>query len=76
MEDGEEELVQTRKRRFTKGEVLEMLKQKEQDLEKVVDEICEELVPFDTNDDEEMLLRDRLDRMAKCCYLMKVGQHT
>ena len=65
MEDGEEELVPTRKRRFTKGEVLELLKQKEQDLEKVVDEICEVLAPFDTNDDEEMLVRDRLERMAR-----------
>ena len=65
MEDGEAELVPTRKRRFTKGEALELLKEKEQDFEKVVGEICKELAPFDVSDEEEMMVRDRLERMAK-----------
>ena len=47
-----EGLASTRKRKFTKGEVLELLKERGNDLEKVVEEICEELVPFDVNDDE------------------------
>ena len=46
-----EGLASTRKRKFTKGEVLELLKERGNDLEKVVEEICEELVPFDVNDD-------------------------
>ena len=43
-------LAPTRKRKFTKGEVLKLLKERGNDLEKVVGEICEELVPFDVND--------------------------
>ena len=35
------EEVETRKRKFTKGEVLELLKERGNDLEKVVEEICE-----------------------------------
>ena len=60
-----EGLAPTRKRKFTKGEVLELLKERGNDLEKVAEEICEELVPFDVNDDEERLVRDRLERMAR-----------
>ena len=36
-----EGLAPTRKRKFTKGEVLELLKERGNDLEKVVEEICE-----------------------------------
>ena len=46
MEDGEAEPAPTRKRKFSKREVLALLKEKEGDLEKVVGEIYEELVPF------------------------------
>ena len=42
MEDGDAELAPTRKRKFSKREVLELLKEKEGDLEKVVG--CDELV--------------------------------
>ena len=64
MEDVEV-LAPSRKRKFTKKEVLELLKERGNDLEKVAEEICEELVPFDVNDDEERLVGDRLERMAK-----------
>ena len=64
-------LAPTRKRKFTKGEVLKLLKERGNDLEKVVGEICEELVPFDVNDDEERLVRDRLERMAKAATTLE-----
>ena len=64
MEDGEAELAPTRKRKFSKREVLALLKEKEGDLEKVVGEICEELVPFDVTIEEELQVNDRLERMA------------
>ena len=66
-----EGLAPTRKRKFTKGEVLELLKERGNDLEKVVEEICEELVPFDVNDDEERLVRDRLERMERAAITLE-----
>ena len=60
MEDGDPELAPIRKRKFSKREVLALLKEKEGDLEKVVGEICEELVPFDVTIEEELLVNDRL----------------
>ena len=66
-----EGLAPTRKRKFTKGEVLELLKERGKDLEKVVEEICEELVPFDVNDDEERLVKDRLERMARAAITLE-----
>ena len=65
MEDCDPELAPTRKRKFSKREVLALLKEKENDLEKVVGEICEELVPFDVTIEEELQVYDRLERMAK-----------
>ena len=65
MEDGDPELAPTRKRKFSKREVLALLKERENDLEKVAGEICEELVPFDATIEEELLVNDRLERMAK-----------
>ena len=40
MEDGDPELAPTRKRKFSKREVLALLKERENDLEKVAGEIC------------------------------------
>ena len=54
-----------RKRKFSKREVLALLTEKENDLEKVAGEICEELVPFDVTIEEELQVNDRLERMAK-----------
>ena len=60
-----EVVAPTRKRKFSKREVLELMREKENDLEKVAGEICEELVPFDVTIEEELLVNDRLERMAK-----------
>ena len=71
MEDGDAELAPTRKRKFSKREVLALLKEKEGDLEKVVGEICDELVPFDVTNEEELQVNDRLERMANAALTLE-----
>ena len=76
MEDGDAELAPTRKRKFSKREVLELLKEKEGDLEKVVGEICDELVPFDVTNEEELQVNDRLERMANAASVHRIMCHS
>ena len=52
-----------RKKFFTKGEIIEKLAEQEQDVSQVVDNILEELAPFDIHDDIELHVMDRINRL-------------
>ena len=43
-----------RRRHFSKSEALQLLKAKENEVQKVADEMCAELVPFDVTDEEAL----------------------
>ena len=63
-----------RKKFFTKGEIVEKLKEKNCQISRLSEEICEELCPFDCSQDEEILIEDRLERMKEVtkCLASKV----
>lgn len=52
-----------RKKFFTKGEILEKLKETDGQVQQLSEFICEELCPFDATKDEEIMIEDRLERM-------------
>ena len=54
-----------RRRHFSKSEALQLLKAKENEVQKVADEMCAELVPFDVTDEEALQVGNRLERMQK-----------
>ena len=65
-DDGAEPAQESKRRKkFTRSEVLQMLKDNESDVRRVADQMCEELVPFDMSDEDELQLDDRLERMKK-----------
>ena len=56
----EEKPKQKRKKYFTKLEILDKLKENGDQVQEVVRDICEELTPFYMNDEESLILEDRL----------------
>lgn len=52
-----------RKKYYTKNEVINMLKEKENVVKSVSEEICEQLAPFDVTDEEAMEVDDRMERL-------------
>ena len=60
-----------RKKEVTGREILAKLKQNENDVNKVVREMIEELCPFDINDEEALGIEDRLERFDKVANLLK-----
>ena len=54
-----------RKKYFSKGEILEKLKDNNYKIKELCEEICEELCPFDVSDEEALQIEDRLARMKK-----------
>ena len=56
---------------FTKEEVLEKLATKENCLNEVSRDICEELCPFDVTDEEALQVEDRLERMERGILAMR-----
>ena len=54
-----------RKKYYSKSEILQKLKENDDKVSEVVKEVCEELSPFDVNDEEALLLEDRLERLEK-----------
>ena len=59
-----------RKKYFTKEEILQKLSEKEDKINEVSQDICEELCPFDVTDEEAMLMEDRVERMQKVTKAM------
>ena len=60
-----------RRKKFSRSEVLQMLKEHESNVRQVAEEICEELVPFDVSDEDVVKLDDRLERMKKASLTME-----
>ena len=60
-----------RKKAVTGHEVLAMLKDHENDVAKVANEMLEELCPFDLNDQDALLIEDRIERVAKVSNLLQ-----
>ena len=61
-----------RKKAVTGHEVLAMLKDHENDVAKVANEMLEELCPFDLNDQDALLIEDRIERVAKVSKLLQM----
>ena len=60
-----------RKKAVTGHEVLAMLKAHENDVAKVANEMLEELCPFDLNDQDALLIEDRIERVARVSNLLQ-----
>ena len=54
-----------RKKCFSKGDILQKLKDNNFKIKQVCDDICEELCPFDISDEDLLLLEDQLERLEK-----------
>ena len=54
-----------RKKFFTKNEILQKLKENDDNVRKVAEEISEELCPFDVSDEEAMMMEDRVERLQE-----------
>ena len=52
-----------RRKFLTKRDIVEKLKDHNQIVSEVVDDICDELSPFDVGDSESLLIEDRLNRL-------------
>ena len=52
-----------RKKYFSKSEILQKLKENGDKVSAVVNEVCEELSPFDVTDEEALVVEDRLERL-------------
>ena len=69
-EGGDEVSPPKRKKYVTKREVMDKLKKHDQVIKDVCMEICEELCPFDINDEEALQMEDRLERIEKAAKVM------
>ena len=58
-----------RKKYFSKSEILQKLKENGDKVSAVVNEVCEELSPFDVTDEEALVVEDRLERLEKLSKL-------
>ena len=64
-----------RKKYFTKREIADKLKGNENDVKKVVDEMIEELCPFDVNDNDALIIEDRIERLEKVSRTLQLKVH-
>ena len=53
-----------RKKVFSRSEIIDKLKENDQKVIKVAEEISEELSPFDVDDEDAVLVEDRLERLV------------
>ena len=60
-----------RKKEMTRKEVMEKLKQNENDIIKAVQGLLEELCPFDVNDEEALKIEGRLERLQKASHIFE-----
>ena len=63
--DSAEEDVAVRKKNFKKSEILERLKEHNNKVKEVASECALELCDFDVNDEEAMMIEDRVDRLSE-----------
>ena len=60
-----------RKKLYTKSELLQKLEKNEFDVKKAVDDVLEEVTPFNINDENITLFEDRIERLEifkiTCC---------
>ena len=73
----EEKPKQKRKKYFTKLEILDKLKENGDQVQEVVWDICEELTPFDINNEESLILEDRSEQLevVSKAFSAKVYRH-
>ena len=60
-----------RKKQMTGNEILSKLKYNENSVKKAVEEILEELCPFDVNDEEALKIEDRVSRLDRVNSLLQ-----
>ena len=60
-----------RKKEMTRKEVMEKLKQNENDISKAVQGLLEEMCPFDVNDEEALKIEGRLERLQKASHIFE-----
>ena len=61
-----------RKKELTRNEILLKLKANEEDVSKAVEELMEELCPFDINDEEALKIEGRVERFQKTSRLLEI----
>ena len=61
-----------RKKELTRNEILLKLKANEEDVSKAVEELMEELCPFDINDEEALKIEGRVERLQKTSRLIEM----
>ena len=54
-----------RKKSYTKSELLQKLEKNEFDVKKAVDDVLEEVTPFNINDENITLFEDRIERLER-----------
>ena len=54
-----------RKKSYTKSELLQKLEKNEFDVKKAVDDVMEEVIPFNINDENITLFEDRIERLER-----------
>ena len=60
-----------RKKEMTRKEVMEKLKQNENDIIKAVQGLLEELCPFDVYDEEALKIEGRLERLQNASHIFE-----
>ena len=59
-----------RKKSYTKSELLQKLEKNEFDVKKAVDDVLEEVTPFNINDENITLFEDRIERLERVSKLL------
>ena len=57
--------VPKRKKVFSRNEIIQKLKENDQKVTKVAEEIAKELSPFNVEDEDALMVEDRLERLAQ-----------
>ena len=57
--------VSKRKKYYSKGEIIEKLRENNFKIKECFYEICEEMCPFDVSDEDALQIEDRLNRLEK-----------
>ena len=61
-----------RKKELTRNEIISKLKANEEDVSKAVEEMMEELCPFDINDEDALKIEGRVERYQKTKHLLEI----
>ena len=66
----EDEPCAKRKKQLSGREIIDKLNSNENDVKKVVEEMLEDLCPFDVNDEDALQIEDRVERLEKVGKLL------